>query len=448
MPESETGAPKIAERGAPGRIHLAALRIDGPALRAPLDLPSPALTLRQRRGPLSHATHVLAQASLCQATLSRDTLCPKRTPALSVRHAARRSPASHACRPLLPGRGRAYRSRQARGPRADHPRPFRPCPRRPRRGARDTPRRSTSWRVRYGEDFAGTTQAAELGEPHRHRRRHRRRSIRPATCSARPRSRSSARACASSSSGDYKRAPDPTCAPFEPVPCDVFITEATFGLPVFRHPDAARRDRQAARLASRQFPERAHLVGAYALGKAQRVIAAAARRRLRRADLYPRRAAKAHATTTQADGIDAGRRQRSVADRRQRASFAGAIVLGPPSAVRRTAGRAASPTRSRPSPPAGCGCAQRARQRGVELPLVISDHSDWDELCRTILEIGAERGLGHARPRGGAGPLVRDAGHQRAAAAPRRLRGRGRSGAGRAGRGCRACRRRPAEPSA
>ena len=40
-------------------------------------------------------------------------------------------------------------------------------------------------------------------------------------------------------SGDYKDAPDPTCAPFEVVPCDVFITEATFGLPVFRHGDAA-----------------------------------------------------------------------------------------------------------------------------------------------------------------------------------------------------------------
>ena len=38
-------------------------------------------------------------------------------------------------------------------------------------------------------------------------------------------------------SGDYKRRRDPTCAPFEPVPCDVFISEATFGLPVFRHPD-------------------------------------------------------------------------------------------------------------------------------------------------------------------------------------------------------------------
>ena len=73
-------------------------------------------------------------------------------------------------------------------------------------------------------------------------------------------------------SGDYKRRPDPTCPPFEPVPCDLFITEATFGLPVFRHPADARRDRRAAASIA-LFPERTHLVGAYALGKAQRVIA-------------------------------------------------------------------------------------------------------------------------------------------------------------------------------
>ena len=72
-------------------------------------------------------------------------------------------------------------------------------------------------------------------------------------------------------SGDYKRRRDPTCALFEPVPCHVFISEATFGLPVFNHPPA---EEEVARLVRSlgQFPERAHLVGAYALGKAQRVI--------------------------------------------------------------------------------------------------------------------------------------------------------------------------------
>ena len=73
-------------------------------------------------------------------------------------------------------------------------------------------------------------------------------------------------------SGDYKRQPDPTCAPFEVVPCDVFITEATFALPVFTHPSAENEVRKL--LASvAMFPERAHIVGAYALGKAQRVMA-------------------------------------------------------------------------------------------------------------------------------------------------------------------------------
>ena len=72
-------------------------------------------------------------------------------------------------------------------------------------------------------------------------------------------------------SGDYKRQIDPTCAPFEPIRCDAFISEATFGLPVFSHPRA---DGEVAKLLAslKTFPERAHLVGAYTLGKAQRVI--------------------------------------------------------------------------------------------------------------------------------------------------------------------------------
>ncbi|WP_456306039.1 MBL fold metallo-hydrolase [Gluconobacter cerinus] len=73
-------------------------------------------------------------------------------------------------------------------------------------------------------------------------------------------------------SGDYKRAPDPTCVPFEVVPCDLFVTEATFGLPVFRLPDPAH---EIAKLLHdvRLFPERTHVVGCYALGKCQRLIA-------------------------------------------------------------------------------------------------------------------------------------------------------------------------------
>src|SRR6476659_8673878 len=73
-------------------------------------------------------------------------------------------------------------------------------------------------------------------------------------------------------SGDYKRRPDPTCPPFVTVPCDIFVTEATFGLPVFRHPETASEiDRLLGRL--HENPERCILVGAYALGKAQRLMA-------------------------------------------------------------------------------------------------------------------------------------------------------------------------------
>ena len=90
-------------------------------------------------------------------------------------------------------------------------------------------------------------------------------------CSVPPRSRSRAR-LKIVASGDYKNVTDPTCTPFELVPCDVFITEATFGLPVFRHGDP---DAEIGKLlhSIELFPERAHLVGAYSLGKAQRVIA-------------------------------------------------------------------------------------------------------------------------------------------------------------------------------
>ena len=126
-------------------------------------------------------------------------------------------------------------------------------------------------RLRYGDNFAGTTQAVAYGETL---------SIGGAKVSFHPAGHvlGSAQILVETNghrivaSGDYKDVPDPTCAPFETVPCDTFITEATFGLPVFRHHDAAG---EIAKLLEsvRLFPERAHLVGAYSLGKAQRVIA-------------------------------------------------------------------------------------------------------------------------------------------------------------------------------
>ena len=121
-------------------------------------------------------------------------------------------------------------------------------------------------RLRYGDNFARATQAIRYGEDIRlgdvrikfHPAGHVLGSAQLAvTC----------KDTCIVASGDYKDATDPTCAPFEVVPCDVFITEATFGLPVFRHGNAA--DEVKKLLASvALFPERAHLVGAYSLGKA------------------------------------------------------------------------------------------------------------------------------------------------------------------------------------
>jgi putative mRNA 3-end processing factor len=196
-------------------------------------------------------------------------------------------------------------------------------------------------------------------------------------------------------SGDYKRTADPTCAAFDPVPCDIFITEATFGLPVFRHPaPLAEIRRLIGSLA--QFPDRTHLVGVYALGKAQRVI------RLLRdagydAPVYLHGALRRLCDYYVSRGIALGELPDATVARGTARDFAGAVVLGPPSAFAATwVRRFADPLVAFAS-----GWMQvraRARQRGVELPLVISDHCDWTELTATIRELGpAEVWVTHGR---------------------------------------------------
>lgn len=186
-------------------------------------------------------------------------------------------------------------------------------------------------------------------------------------------------------SGDYKRSTDPTCVPFEPVACDVFVTEATFALPVFQHEPAAG---EVARLLAsiRRNPERAHLVGAYSLGKCQRVI------RLARdagydAPIYLHGAMMAMTELYQELGIELGE-IRAVTDASP-SDLAGALVLSPPSAVSdRWSRRFPDPVTAFAS--GWMRIKGRVRQSGVELPLVISDHADWPELIATVLETGAE----------------------------------------------------------
>jgi putative mRNA 3-end processing factor len=239
--------------------------------------------------------------------------------------------------------------------------------------------------ARYGEDFAGSRQEAVLGEVM---------TIGGVTVAFHPAGHVlgsaqiavEARGMRVVASGDYKRRADPTCLAFEPVRCDVFITEATFALPVFRHPPA---EEEVAKLLDsiRQFPERAHMVGAYPLGKAQRVI------RMLRDQGYDKPifihgALEKLCRLYQDEGVDLGDLRPATIAAGQKADFAGAIVVAPPSAFGERWSR-------RFPEPVDCFASgwmrirQRAKQRGVELPLIISDHADWDELCDTISETGA-----------------------------------------------------------
>jgi putative mRNA 3-end processing factor len=183
-------------------------------------------------------------------------------------------------------------------------------------------------------------------------------------------------------SGDYKRRPDPTCAPFEPVPCDIFITEATFGLPVFRHPATAGEiDRLLQRL--HDNPERCILVGAYALGKAQRLIVEL-RCRGYHEPIYIHGALERLCALYRQFGVALGELRPATGVAKD--ELRGKIILAPPGALNdRWSRRLPDPVTAMAS--GWMRVRQRARQRGVELPLIVSDHADWDELTRTIQEL-------------------------------------------------------------
>ncbi len=240
--------------------------------------------------------------------------------------------------------------------------------------------------ARYGEGFAASTQAVALGEPMR---------IGDATVTFQPAGHvlGSAQIAVESgglrivASGDYKRRRDPTCRPFVPIPCDIFITEATFALPVFRHPEPeAEIGKLLASLA--QFPERAHLVGAYSLGKAQRVI-----RMLRDAGydrtIYLHGSMEKLCRLYEEEGVVLGDLAPATVAGGEKGAFAGAVVLCPPSEItERWARRFPDPV---PAFASGwMRIRQRAKQAGVELPLILSDHADWDELTETIAELAPQ----------------------------------------------------------
>jgi putative mRNA 3-end processing factor len=247
-----------------------------------------------------------------------------------------------------------------------------------------TPDTISIMKVRYGEDCAGSLQPLPFGQPI---------AIDDVTITFFPAGHilGSAQVLVERGgqrvvvTGDYKRLRDRTAQPYELVECDLLVTEATFGLPVFQHPHPKV---EIGRLLNsvRKQPERAHLIGSYALGKAQRVIAL-----LRDAGyddpIYLHGAMIRLCALYDELGVPLGDLRPATGV--PKAELEGAIVIAPPSAIRdRWSRRFPDPVTCQAS--GWMSVKQRARQALVELPLVISDHCDWGELNQTIRETGAE----------------------------------------------------------
>lgn len=186
-------------------------------------------------------------------------------------------------------------------------------------------------------------------------------------------------------SGDYKRTRDPTCPRFEAIPCDIFITEATFGLPIFRHPPP---EQEIAKLlhSIRVFSSRPHFVAAYSLGKAQRLIAL-----LREAGytdpVYVDRPTAKLCALYENHAVPLGPLE--LVDEQTETRLKGKICIAPPTMHDALFGAARdAPITSFAS--GWLGVRKRALSAGGNLPLVISDHADWQELTQTAEEIAPQ----------------------------------------------------------
>ena len=212
-------------------------------------------------------------------------------------------------------------------------------------------------------------------------------------------------------SGDYKRASDPTCEPFEPVPCDTFITESTFGLPIYRW-DAT--EIVIAEILGWWELNRTRnltsVVFCYTLGKAQRLLAELSRvtdravyvhgMLLPMIETYRELGIAMAETTPVIQASRSSTRSERAEPVERRASFAGELVLAPLSARgtpwMRRLGEVSDAFVSGLMRVRGI-----RRQRAFDRGFVLSDHADWPALLQTVAETGASRVLashGHAEP--------------------------------------------------
>lgn len=199
-------------------------------------------------------------------------------------------------------------------------------------------------------------------------------------------------------SGDYKRAPDPTCPAFEPISCDTFVTESTFGLPIFYwESPAALIGEILAWWDANRAAERASLLFCYTLGKAQRILAELA-------SVTDRRVLVHGAMLSMIDAYrDAGvpmLKASPLIELPRGTSSAGELILAPLMARgtpwMRRLGEFSDAFASGTMRVRGA-----RRQRNVDRGFVLSDHADWPALLHTVREVGATRVLtthGHPEP--------------------------------------------------
>jgi putative mRNA 3-end processing factor len=189
-------------------------------------------------------------------------------------------------------------------------------------------------------------------------------------------------------SGDYKRAPDPTCAPFEPLRCHAFITEATFALPLFRWDPPGQTVLEICRWWDEMRDAGRHAVlFAYALGKAERVLGEIARCTDR--PVYVHGALVELLDAYRAAGVLLAETRRATEEARGR-SFAGELVVAPLSARGSTWMRRFG-DHSSAFASGWMRIRGARRRRGYDRGFALSDHADWDSLVSTIAETGAER---------------------------------------------------------
>lgn len=186
-------------------------------------------------------------------------------------------------------------------------------------------------------------------------------------------------------SGDYKRCLDPSCAPFEVVPCTTFITEATFGFPIYRWDPGEVTARHIYEWWQGD-PSRASILFCYAFGKAQRILSELTR--LTDRPVYVHGAIEALIDVYRQAGVPM-LPTIPTASMPRTYSYQGDLVLSPPSGHRSTwMKRFSHPQTAFAS---GWMAVRGARRRrGYERGFVLSDHADWPGLIQTVQDTGAE----------------------------------------------------------